>query len=187
MTTRQERDSFGPIDVPSDRLWGAQTQRSLQYFRISKERIPNEVILALADIKRSAALVNLGLGLLKPEKASAIVQAADEVLAGKHKLEFMLSVWQTGSGTQTFSGSNTYTGPTTVTRGMDRGSPGLTGGGSGTFSLILVLVLAAVAVAAVGFAIVNDRRRTVTRSASEIAELPGARRVDKDESARKAA
>jgi fumarate hydratase class II len=100
MTTRQERDSFGPIDVPSDRLWGAQTQRSLQYFRISKERIPNEVILALADIKRSAALVNLGLGLLKPEKASAIVQAADEVLAGKHKLEFMLSVWQTGSGTQ---------------------------------------------------------------------------------------
>jgi uncharacterized protein HemX len=76
---------------------------------------------------------------------------------------------------------------TTVTRGMERGSPGLTGGGTGTFSLILVLVLAAVAVAAVAFAVVNDRRRTVTRSASEIAELPGARRDDTDESARKAA
>ena len=76
---------------------------------------------------------------------------------------------------------------TTVTRGMERGAPGLTGGGSGTFSLILVLVLAAVAVAAVTFAVVNDRRRTMTRSAGEIAELPGARRVDKDESARKAA
>ncbi|MFZ2161737.1 MAG: class II fumarate hydratase [Sideroxyarcus sp.] len=101
MTTRTERDSFGPIEVPSERLWGAQTQRSLQFFSISKERIPNEVIMALADIKRSAALVNLGLGQLNQEKVSAIVQAADEVLAGKHKLEFVLSAWQTGSGTQT--------------------------------------------------------------------------------------
>jgi fumarate hydratase class II len=100
MTTRQERDSFGPIDVPAERLWGAQTQRSLQFFHISRERMPDEIITALAEIKRAAALVNLGLGLLKPEKASAIVQAADEVLAGKHKHEFMLSVWQTGSGTQ---------------------------------------------------------------------------------------
>jgi fumarate hydratase class II len=100
MTTRQERDSFGPIDVPTERLWGAQTQRSLQYFHISREKMPNEIIVALAEIKRAAALVNLGLGLLSSEKVSAIVHAADEVLAGKHKLEFMLSVWQTGSGTQ---------------------------------------------------------------------------------------
>ena len=100
MTTRQERDSFGPIDVPSERLWGAQTQRSLHYFHISSERMPGEVIVALAEIKRAAALVNLGLGLLSSEKVSSIVQAADEVLAGKHAQEFMLSVWQTGSGTQ---------------------------------------------------------------------------------------
>ncbi len=100
MTTRQERDSFGPIDVPAERLWGAQTQRSLQHFHISKERMPGEIIVALAEIKRAAALVNLGLGLLSSEKVSAIVHAADEVLAGKHAQEFMLSVWQTGSGTQ---------------------------------------------------------------------------------------
>jgi fumarate hydratase class II len=100
MTTRQERDSFGPIEVPAERLWGAQTQRSLQYFHISNERMPDEIILALAEIKRAAALVNLGLGLLQEEKSTAIVRAADEVLAGKHGLEFTLSVWQTGSGTQ---------------------------------------------------------------------------------------
>jgi len=100
MTTRQERDSFGQIDVPDDRLWGAQTQRSLQFFHISKELVPDEIVIALAEIKRAAALVNLGLGILTEEKASAIVQAADEVLAGKHPQEFMLSVWQTGSGTQ---------------------------------------------------------------------------------------
>ena len=76
---------------------------------------------------------------------------------------------------------------TTVTRGMERGSPGLTGGGSGTFSLILVLVLGAVVVGVVAFAIVNDRRGTVTQSSDEIAELPGAHSDDKDESARKAA
>jgi fumarate hydratase class II len=100
MTTRTERDSFGPIEVPAERLWGAQTQRSLQYFRISTERMPDEVILALATVKRAAALVNRKLGLLDEEKAIAIVQAADEVLAGQHAQEFVLSVWQTGSGTQ---------------------------------------------------------------------------------------
>ena len=61
MTTRQERDSFGPIDVPAERLWGAQTQRSVQFFHISRERMPDEIITALAEIKRAAALVNLGL------------------------------------------------------------------------------------------------------------------------------
>jgi fumarate hydratase class II len=100
MTTRTERDSFGPIEVPAERLWGAQTQRSLQYFRISTEHMPDEVVLALATVKRAAALVNRKLGLLDEEKAIAIVQAADEVLAGQHAQEFVLSVWQTGSGTQ---------------------------------------------------------------------------------------
>ncbi|OGS91674.1 MAG: fumarate hydratase, class II [Gallionellales bacterium GWA2_60_18] len=100
MTTRTERDSFGPIEVPAERLWGAQTQRSLQYFHISTERMPDEVMLALAALKRAAALVNHELGLLAEDKATAIVQAADEVLAGRHVQEFALSVWQTGSGTQ---------------------------------------------------------------------------------------
>ncbi|MDP2694667.1 MAG: class II fumarate hydratase [Gallionella sp.] len=100
MTSRTERDSFGAIEVPAERLWGAQTQRSLQYFHISTERMPQEIILALAKVKRACALVNRDLGLLNEEKASAIVQAADEVLAGQHDSEFVLSVWQTGSGTQ---------------------------------------------------------------------------------------
>ena len=100
MTTRTERDSFGDIEVPAERLWGAQTQRSLAHFHISSERMPDEIIMALAEIKRACALVNHGLGLLSEEKATAIMQAADEVLAGQHREEFPLSVWQTGSGTQ---------------------------------------------------------------------------------------
>jgi len=100
MNTRTERDSFGPIEVPVERLWGAQTQRSLQYFHISTERMPEEIIMALAKAKRAAALVNSELGLLSVEKADAIMQAADEVLDGRHNQEFTLSVWQTGSGTQ---------------------------------------------------------------------------------------
>ncbi|MDP2761702.1 MAG: class II fumarate hydratase [Sideroxyarcus sp.] len=100
MTSRTERDSFGAIEVPAERLWGAQTQRSLHYFHISTERMPQEIILALAKVKRACALINRDLGLLSEEKAGAIVQAADEVLAGQHDREFVLSVWQTGSGTQ---------------------------------------------------------------------------------------
>ncbi|MDD5330832.1 MAG: class II fumarate hydratase [Sulfuricella sp.] len=99
--TRMEHDSFGAIGVPADRLWGAQTQRSLEHFRISSERMPVELIHALAATKRAAALVNRDLGLLPPATAEAIVQAADEILAGRHDGEFPLSVWQTGSGTQT--------------------------------------------------------------------------------------
>ena len=99
-TTRSERDSFGPILVPADKLWGAQTQRSLEHFHISTERMPAELIAALAAVKRAAAVVNRDLGLLKPERANAIIAAADEVLEGKHPAEFPLSVWQTGSGTQ---------------------------------------------------------------------------------------
>ena len=98
---RQERDSFGVIDVPGERLWGAQTQRSLEHFHISTERMPVELTMALAAVKRACASVNRDLKLLAPEKAAAIITAADEVLAGQHAEEFPLSVWQTGSGTQT--------------------------------------------------------------------------------------
>lgn len=100
-TMRTERDSFGAIEVPADRLWGAQTQRSLQHFAISIERMPRELLLALAAVKRACAVANRDLGLLDKAKAEAIAAAADEVLAGQHDGEFPLSVWQTGSGTQT--------------------------------------------------------------------------------------
>ena len=82
MNTRTEHDTFGPIDVPADRLWGAQTQRSLQNFDISGERQPVEIIRALARIKRASARVNQRLGLLDDARAGAIVQAPDEVIAG---------------------------------------------------------------------------------------------------------
>jgi len=98
---RMERDTFGEIAVPNARLWGAQTQRSLQNFRISTEKQSPELIVALAVIKRAAAEVNLGLGVLDESKAKAIMQAADEIIDGKHPDEFPLAVWQTGSGTQT--------------------------------------------------------------------------------------
>jgi fumarate hydratase, class II len=100
-STRTERDSFGPIEVPAARLWGAQTQRSLQYFRISTERMPEALIRALLVVKRAAAGVNAGLGTLDAATADVIVAAADEALAGRHADEFPLAVWQTGSGTQT--------------------------------------------------------------------------------------
>src|SRR5262245_31004777 len=106
MTTRIEKDTFGPIEVPADRLWGAQTQRSLTNFKISGERMPPELIRALVTVKKAAALVNLDLGLLDARKGDAIVKAADEVLAGKHDAEFPLVVWQTGSGTQTNMNAN---------------------------------------------------------------------------------
>ncbi|MBB5424902.1 fumarate hydratase class II [Paraburkholderia sp. JPY158] len=98
---RMERDTFGEIAVPNARLWGAQTQRSLQNFKISTEKQSPELITALAVIKRAAAEVNLGLGVLDEQKARAIMQAADEIIDGKHPGEFPLAVWQTGSGTQT--------------------------------------------------------------------------------------
>ncbi|HXE46943.1 MAG TPA: class II fumarate hydratase [Ramlibacter sp.] len=101
MNTRIERDTFGPIEVPAERLWGAQTQRSLQNFNISGERQPREIVRALVQIKRSSAVVNHLMGLMDDRKASAIIAAADEVLAGRHDEEFPLVVWQTGSGTQT--------------------------------------------------------------------------------------
>ncbi|MBP6251879.1 MAG: class II fumarate hydratase [Rubrivivax sp.] len=97
---RIEHDSFGPIEVPEQQLWGAQTQRSLAHFDISGERLPTELLHALARIKGAAAGVNAALGELDVAKADAIARAAHEVLAGRHDTEFPLVVWQTGSGTQ---------------------------------------------------------------------------------------
>ncbi len=98
---RIEKDTFGPIEVPADRLWGAQTQRSRQNFAISTERMPPALIRALVLVKKAAARVNMENGSLDKQKGEAIVKAADEVLAGQHDEEFPLRVWQTGSGTQT--------------------------------------------------------------------------------------
>ena len=98
---RIERDTFGNIEVPADRLWGAQTQRSLVNFRFPDEVMPIAVVHAQVMVKRAAAAVNMALGVLDKKKGSAIVRAADEALAGKHDQEFPLVVWQTGSGTQT--------------------------------------------------------------------------------------
>lgn len=98
---RMERDTFGEIAVPAARLWGAQTERSLQNFRISTEKQSPELIHALAIVKRAAAAVNQSLGVLADDKAHAIIAAADEIIAGQHPREFPLAVWQTGSGTQT--------------------------------------------------------------------------------------
>ncbi len=100
MDNRIEKDSFGPIEVASNRLWGAQTQRSLHHFHISTEQMAPELVAALAQVKRAAAAVNRSLGKLPRDKADAIIRAADEVLAGQHPEEFPLAVWQTGSGTQ---------------------------------------------------------------------------------------
>ena len=99
--TRPETDSMGPIDVPADRLWGAQTQRSLHHFAIADDHIPKAVIRSMALLKKAAARVNEDLGKLSPEHAQLVAQAADEIVDGQHDAEFPLYVWQTGSGTQT--------------------------------------------------------------------------------------
>jgi fumarate hydratase, class II len=99
--TRIESDSMGKIEVPSNVYWGAQTQRSLHHFDIGRDTMPPELIRAFAILKKAAALVNQELGKLSSEKAKLIVQAADEVIAGKLSDQFPLRIWQTGSGTQT--------------------------------------------------------------------------------------
>lgn len=101
MSIRVERDTFGNIEVPAERLWGAQTQRSLQHFHISNEHMPIELIVALAAVKHACAQVNVDLGKLEQRQAAVIMQAAQEVIEGKHVDEFPLVIWQTGSGTQT--------------------------------------------------------------------------------------
>jgi fumarate hydratase class II len=105
-TTRIEKDTFGDIEVPNDRYYGAQTQRSLQNFRIGGERFPREFIYALGIVKKAAARVNVKLGKLDGKLLPAIEQAADEVIAGKLDDHFPLVVWQTGSGTQTNMNAN---------------------------------------------------------------------------------
>jgi len=98
--TRKERDSLGEIEVPADKLWGAQTQRSLQYFSIGRDLIPPEMTAAYAILKKAAAHANHAAGMLKDDAYKLIAQACDEVLAGKHNGQFPLHVWMTGSGTQ---------------------------------------------------------------------------------------
>src|SRR3979490_1639800 len=100
-STRTETDSFGPIEVPADRYWGAQTERSRQNFRIGHDRIPTPIIRALGIVKLAAAETNRELGLLDQRRARAIIRAAREVIDGKFDDHFPLVVWQTGSGTQT--------------------------------------------------------------------------------------
>src|SRR5579862_3726574 len=103
---RTETDSFGPIEVPADRYWGAQTQRSLQNFKIGGERMPAPVVHALGVVKRAAAIANVGLGQLDAKLGETIAAAAQEVIDGKLDEHFPLVVWQTGSGTQSNMNAN---------------------------------------------------------------------------------
>jgi fumarate hydratase, class II len=103
---RMESDSMGEIEVPADKYWGAQTERSLLHFNIGDDKMPREMIRALGILKKAAALVNQELGKLPSEKAKLIVQACDEVIEGKLDEHFPLRVWQTGSGTQTNMNAN---------------------------------------------------------------------------------
>ena len=98
---RMEHDTLGAVAVPSTALWGAQTQRSLQHFRIGADRFNGRFIRAFALVKKAAAQSNLALGGLDASRCALIVQVCDEILAGRHDDQFPLSVWQTGSGTQT--------------------------------------------------------------------------------------
>ena len=101
MKTRKESDTLGEMQVPADKYWGAQTQRSIENFPIGKEKMPLELIYALALVKRAAAITNHELGLLSKEKCDLIVSTCEEIIAGKLDEHFVLAVWQTGSGTQT--------------------------------------------------------------------------------------
>src|ERR687895_402348 len=104
--TRTETDSMGAIEVPADKYWGAQTERSLLHFNIGDDVMPREMIRALGILKKACALVNQDLGKLSADKAKLVVQACDEVIEGKLDEHFPLRVWQTGSGTQTNMNAN---------------------------------------------------------------------------------
>jgi fumarate hydratase, class II len=108
MTFRIEKDTMGPVEVPADKYWGAQTQRSINNFKIGGERnrMPIEIIRAFAILKKSAALTNADLGVLDQDKAEIIAKVCDEILAGKHEDQFPLVIWQTGSGTQSNMNAN---------------------------------------------------------------------------------
>ncbi|MDO5755498.1 MAG: class II fumarate hydratase [Tissierellia bacterium] len=109
MNYRLEKDSMGEIKVPEDQLWGAQTQRSFENFKIGSEKMPLEVVHQLAKIKKAAAMANKDLGLISMEKKELMIKALDEIIEGKRNGEFPLSVWQTGSGTQTNMNVNEVT------------------------------------------------------------------------------
>ncbi|WP_413560670.1 class II fumarate hydratase [Bdellovibrio sp. HCB209] len=115
MSFRTEKDTMGDVQVPADKFWGAQTQRSTENFKIGGDRFPREMIRALGILKKSAALTNAKLGILDAKKAEVIVKAADEVISGKLDAHFPLVVWQTGSGTQTNMNANEVI----ANRGMD--------------------------------------------------------------------
>ncbi|TSA32995.1 MAG: class II fumarate hydratase [Porphyromonadaceae bacterium] len=100
MNYRIEKDTMGPVEVPADKYWGAQTQRSINNFKIGDGKMPREIIMAFAYLKKAAALTNLDLGVLPEQKAKLIGEVCDEILAGKLDDQFPLVVWQTGSGTQ---------------------------------------------------------------------------------------
>src|SRR5499427_7145688 len=100
VSMRQETDSLGVVEVPADKLWGAQTQRSLEHFSIGEDLIPREMIGAYATLKKAAAAANHASGRLDDRHHGLIVQACDEILAGRHHDMFPLHVWMTGSGTQ---------------------------------------------------------------------------------------
>ncbi|RIW18567.1 class II fumarate hydratase [Algoriphagus lacus] len=108
MSIRIEKDTMGPVEVPADKYWGAQTQRSINNFKIGgeKNRMPIEIIRAFAILKKAAALTNAELGVLAPEKAEIIAKVCDEILAGQHDDQFPLVIWQTGSGTQSNMNAN---------------------------------------------------------------------------------
>ncbi|WP_413294590.1 class II fumarate hydratase [Bdellovibrio sp. HCB185ZH] len=106
MSFRTEKDTMGDVQVPADKFWGAQTQRSTENFKIGGDKFPREMIRALGILKKSAALTNKKLGILDAKKADVIVKAADEVISGKLDAHFPLVVWQTGSGTQTNMNAN---------------------------------------------------------------------------------
>src|SRR5688572_18275564 len=109
MANRTESDTMGPVEVPAEALWGAQTQRSTQNFRIGGQRFSREMIRALGVVKKAAARANVDLGeleVLGAKERAALLQACDEVIAGRHDEHFPLVVWQTGSGTQTNMNAN---------------------------------------------------------------------------------
>ena len=106
MDIRIENDSLGPIEVPADRYWGAQTQRSLQNFRIGNHRFPPSMIHAFGIVKKAAAITNHELGKLDDEKTVLISRVCDEIISGKMNDHFPLVVWQTGSGTQSNMNAN---------------------------------------------------------------------------------
>ena len=109
MDIRIEKDSMGPVEVPADKYWGAQTQRSLNNFKIGNRKMPKEIIVAFAYLKKAAALTNLDLGVLPEEKAKLIAQVCDEIIGGKLDDQFPLVIFQTGSGTQSNMNLNALT------------------------------------------------------------------------------